>query len=211
MKFYPLRNWRSGQPTVLIDGNTYYTLESATEWEITEAEEFTVSMAAHKGEEWIRDRETMKRKTVMEEGQKRSGEDREWISKMLAKDSTRIVSSQQVIIVAPTPSGHQDAGTIKLDPERRRKEEEEKKEEEKEKEKENDKEGKEIGTGKGKGKGRGKGKGKVFRTSPPVTRARKRSRKEESPGTRTTSQDSCTPRNPLRSPTPPAPTFSAGI
>ena len=117
MRFYPLRNWRSGQPTVLIDGNTYYTLESATEWEITEAEEFTVSLAAHRGEEWLKKRETTERKAAIEKGQDRSGEDREWISGMLAKDSTKIVSSQQVVIVAPTPSGHQDAGTIKLDPE----------------------------------------------------------------------------------------------
>ena len=57
---------RSGQPTVLIDGNTYYTLESAMEWEITKAEEFMVSLVAHKGEEWIKNRETMKRKPVME-------------------------------------------------------------------------------------------------------------------------------------------------
>ena len=150
-------------------------LESATEWEITEEEEFTVTLAAHKGEEWIKNRETMKRKTAMEKGQHRSGEDREWISKMLAKDSTKIVSSQQVVIVAPTPSGHQDAGTIKLDPEARRKEEEGK---EKEKEEKNEK-----GGGKGIGRGKGKGKGKApkisppaNRVSPPITRARKRAR-----------------------------------
>ena len=138
--------------------------------------------------------------------QNRSGEDREWIAKMLAKDSTRIVSSQQVLIVAPTPSGHQDAGTIKLDPEARRKEEVGR---EKEKKKENNKAGKEVG--KGKTREKGKGKGKIFRSEPPVTRARKRSRKEdESPETRTASQDSCTLRNPLRPPTPPVPTFSAG-
>ena len=73
MKFYPLRNWRRGQPTVLIDGNTYYTLELATEWEITEAEEFTVSLAAHKGEEWIKNRETLRQKPAMEKGPDRSG------------------------------------------------------------------------------------------------------------------------------------------
>ena len=50
MKFYPLSNWQEGQPTVLI----YYTLESATEWEIMEAQEHIVSLAAHKGEEWIK-------------------------------------------------------------------------------------------------------------------------------------------------------------
>ena len=229
MKFYPLRNWRSGQPTVLIDGNTYYTLELATEWEITEAEEFTVSLTAHKGEEWIKARETMKgRKPTLEKGQERSGEDREWISKMLAKDSTRIVSLQQVVIVAPTPSAYQDAGTIKLDPEGKRKEEEEK-----EKEKHKGK-GKGIETEKGKGIGKGKGKAPktplwdTNRTSPPVTRARKRARQTTLAESYTASQDSCTPRNPLqdqypthaprnpqtkedvKTPTTPMPTFFAG-
>ena len=90
----------------------------------------------------------MKRKSAMEKGHNRSREDREWISKMLAKDSTRIVSSQQVVIVAPTPSAHQDVGTIRLDP--------------------------------------------------LVTRARKRARQTTFADSRTASQDSCTPRNPLQ-------------
>ena len=187
---------------VLIDGNTYYTLESATEWEITEAEEFKVSLAAYKGEEWIKNRETLGRRPTMEKGQNRSGEDREWIAKMLAKDSTRIVSSQQVIIVAPTPSGHQDMGTIRLDPEARRKVEEGK---EKEGGKENDK-GKEIGKNRAerekvtthtsrKGKGRAPQTG---RTTPPITRARKRARQANAAESHTASQDSCTPRNLLQ-------------
>ena len=65
----------------------------------------------------------------MEKGPERSGEDRNWIKEMLDKSSTRIVSSQEeerVVIAAPTPSGHQDVETIRLDPEARRKQEEKK-------------------------------------------------------------------------------------
>ena len=198
MKFYPLRNWQSGQPTVLIDGNTYYTLESATEWEITEAEEHIVTIAAHKGEEWIKKRELQKRKPAMEKGPTRSGEDREWIKEMLTKTSTRIVSQEdeitktptapqkeEVVIVAPTPLGHQDAGTIKLDQEARKAAEREK-----------------VATAEGKKGSKGKGKARTpppaMRTSPPVTRARKRARQTTATDSRTASQDSCTPRNPLQ-------------
>ena len=123
-----MRNWQKGQPTILIDGNTYYTLESATEWEITEAEGNVVTVAAHKGEEWIKKREQLKRKPAIEKVPNRSGEDRDGIKEMLAKNSVRIVSSQEqeVVIVALTPSGHQNARTIKLDQKARRKAEAEK-------------------------------------------------------------------------------------
>lgn len=73
--------------------------------------------------------------------------------------------------MADTQPDHQDAGTIKLNPELRN---------------ETDK------------KERNKGKEKISRTSPPVTRARKRHRPETVDETRTASQDSCTPRNPLQ-------------
>ena len=191
MKFYPLRNWQRGQPTVLIDGNTYYTLESATEWEITEAEETTVTIAAHKGEEWIKKRDLLKRKPAMEPGPNRSGEDRQWIKEMLEKSSVRIVTSQEadeVVIVASTSPDHQDAGTIKLDKEARE-----------EAEKEKGKAAAEpVPNQAARSKGKGKGKaGKTSRTTPPVTRARKRARQTNTEGSRTASQDSCTPRNPL--------------
>ena len=111
---------------------------------------------------------------------------------MLAKDSTRILSQEEpeVVLLAPTPSGHQDAGSIKLDPEAREKAEKEK------------------GTAKTKTTTipRNKGK-KAPQTSPPVTRARKRARQVATSETRTASQDSCTPRNPLQGEMP---TFSAG-
>ena len=167
MKFYPLKNWRKGQPTVLIDGDTYYTLEAATEWEINKTEEDLVTIAAHKGEEWLKEREKQGKKPTLRKGTERTRNDKAWISQMLGKGSTKVVASQNegVVLLAPTPSGHQDAGTIKVNPEAR-------KQSEKRREK------------------------KIFRTSPPATRSRKRARQATMTESRTASQDSCTPRNP---------------
>lgn len=114
----PVKNWRKGQPTVLIDGNTYHTLEAATEWEISEEEEFKVTLAAHRGEDWIKKRDALRRKPALEKGPSGNSE---WIRAMLAKNSTKLVTSQESpVLVASTPEEHQDAGTIKLDPEKRK-------------------------------------------------------------------------------------------
>ena len=84
--------------------------------------------------------------------------------------------------MAPTPSGHQDARMIRVDPEARKRADKAKK-------------GKVIAHTSRKGK---EGEIKIGRTSPPITRARKRARQANTTESRTASQDSCTPRNPLQ-------------
>ena len=88
MKFYPLRNWRRGQRTVLIDGDRYYTLEGATNWNLDEKGEERVTLAAHKGEEWIKEREKSKNPLEIRASQG----DKEWVKSLLGKDSVHLVS-----------------------------------------------------------------------------------------------------------------------
>ena len=227
MKFYPLRNWRRGQRTVLIDGDRYYTLEGATNWNLDEKGEERVTLAAHKGEEWIKEREKSKNPIEIRasQGDKewvKSPPGKEWVKSLLEKDTVYIVSPRspeaqdteagwikarqerekeqeqrmkkewvkskleqdETLLVAPTPSGHQDAGTIKVNPEARKQADKNKTEKEK------------TTTNTSR-----KGKGKAPRTgrnTPPVTRARKRARQANTAESRTASQDSYTPRNPLQ-------------
>ena len=174
MKFYPLKNWRKGQDTIVINKGKYYTLEGATTWELDQKEEEKVTLATYEGEQWLK-----KWGGIPPVVAGKSQKDKTWIHNMLTDiDTTAVVSSHpEVMIVAPTPSGHQDAGTIILDPVARKQDENKKR--------------------------RDKGKGKLFRTSPPVTRSRKRVR-QESLGEqlqRSASQDSCSPRDPHQSPT----------
>ena len=166
MKFYPLKNWRKGQDTVVINKGKYYTLEGATDWELNKEEEDRVTLAAHEGEQWLK-----KWGDIPPVVAGKIQKDKAWIRQLLtSEENTAIVSSQpEIVLVAPTPPAHQDAGSITLDPTARKQAESK--------------------------KGAGGKKGKVFRTSPPVTRSRKRTRNQNPNESRTASQDSCTPRN----------------
>ena len=84
MKFYPLKNWRRGQRTVLIDGDRYYTLEAVTNWKLDKEGEDKVTLAAHRGEEWVQKREKMKNPPTIE--MQSSKGDMEWIKELLHKD-----------------------------------------------------------------------------------------------------------------------------
>ena len=88
MKFHPLRNWRRGQRTVLIDGDRYYTLEGTTNWNLDEKGEERVTLAAHRGEEWIKEREKSKNPLEIRASQG----DKEWVKSLIGKDSVHLVS-----------------------------------------------------------------------------------------------------------------------
>ena len=176
MKFYPLKNWRKGQEIVVIDGEKYYTLEAATNWGMNKEQEEKVTLAAHRGESWLK-----KGKYNVTAGDKNRDMD-DILGKVFASKAAKLVSSQpnsEPALVAATQPTHQDAGSITLDPEARKEVEKNKnarKQTEKRKEQ------------------------KIFRTSPPVTRSRKRLRQATTTESRTASQDSCTPRDPLEKP-----------
>ena len=235
MKFYPLRNWRRGQRTVLIDGDRYYTLEGATNWNLEEKGEERVTLAAYRGEEWIKEREKTNNPLEIHASQG----DKEWVKSLLGKETTHLVSlrspeaqdtearwikarqerekeqkekeqkekekeqwtktewvkskleQDETLLVAPTPTGHQDAGTIRVNPEARI-------------QADKNKAVKEKVTAHTNKKGKGRAP-KAGRTSPPVTRARKRARQANTTDSCTASQDSCTPRNPLQDNSAPNP------
>ena len=137
MKFYPLKNWWKGQDTIVINKGKYYTLEGAMAWELDQKEEEKVTLATHEGELWLK-----KWGGIPPVVAGKSQKDKTWIHNMLTDENTTAVMSlhPEVMIVAPTLSGHQDAGTIFLDPVARKQDKDRKKwkkpEEKKEKERE---------------------------------------------------------------------------
>lgn len=111
---------------------------------------------------WIKARQERQEKEKQEQEKQEERKKAEW-----AKSK---IEQEKVILVSSTSSAHQDAGTIRVDPEARRRVE--------------------------KGKRAEKGKKKANRSSPPITRSRKRTRQTTTED-RTASQDSCKPRNPF--------------
>ena len=87
MKFYPLKNWRKGQEVVVIDGKKFYTLEAATNWGMNKEQEDRVSLAAHKGEEWLANGDHS-----VTAGDKKDMDD--ILAKVFASKVAKLVSSQ---------------------------------------------------------------------------------------------------------------------
>ena len=161
MKFYPLKEWRKGQEVVVIDGEKYYTLEAATNWGMNKEQEEKVTLAAHRGENWLK-----KGKYKVTAGDKDKNVD-DILGKVFASRAAKLVASQPEpdvpALVATTQLAYQDAGTITLDPAARKKAEAEA----------------EAGGKKNRGKKDNEKKNKekkTFTFSPPLTRARKRMR-----------------------------------
>ena len=115
MKFYPLKEWRKGQEVVVIDGEKYYTLEVATNWGMNKEQEEKVTLAAYRGENWLK-----KGKCKVTAGDKDRNMD-DILGKVFASKAAKLVASQPA---------HQDAGTITLDPTARKEAEGKKKERE---------------------------------------------------------------------------------
>ena len=83
---------------VVIDGEKYYTLEAANSWGMNEEQERKVTLAAHRGEEWLK-----KRNHTLVAGDSKDTDD--ILSKVFASRVSKLVSSQpepEPILVAPT-------------------------------------------------------------------------------------------------------------
>ena len=158
-----------------------------TNWGLDETGERNASLAAHRGEQYLKD--CGKREPPVVPGETREGT--EWIREALSNKRTLVVLSQpedeaaEPLIVVPTPLTHQDAGTVILDKELRK---ELRKETEKGKK---PRRSERI-------KNTGQDKGITFERPKIPTKPRKRSRTETPSLERTASQDSCTQRNPFR-------------